>query len=73
MSVSHHVDQALEDFCETLKWNIVNPATSQPFTITSEAKEIYDERKDSYHLITSNILWIMKHSQTDLETAVSFI
>ena len=27
-STSHHVEEALEDFGETLKGNIVNPATS---------------------------------------------
>ena len=41
-STPHHVDEALEDFYETLKGNVVNPTTSQLFTITSEAKELDD-------------------------------
>ena len=64
--ISHHVDEALEDFGETLKVNVVNPATSKIFTITSEAKDLDDEKKDCYHLITAKILWIMKHSRPDL-------
>ena len=35
VSKPHHVDEALEDFGETLKVNMVNPETSQLFTITS--------------------------------------
>ena len=38
VSTPHHVDEDLEDFVETLKGNVVNPETSQLFTITSEAK-----------------------------------
>ena len=43
VSTPHHVDEALEDLGETLKGNVVNHATSQLFTITSEAKELDDE------------------------------
>ena len=42
VSTPHHVDEALEYFGETLKVNLVNPATSQLFTITSEAKDLDD-------------------------------
>ena len=44
LSTPHHVYEALEDFGETLKGNVVNPATSQFFTISSEAKELDDEK-----------------------------
>ena len=40
----YHVDESLEDFGETLKRNVVNPATSKLFTITSESKELDDEK-----------------------------
>ena len=56
VSKPHHVDEALEDFGETLKVNMVNPETSQLFTITSEAKELDDEKKEHYHSITAKIL-----------------
>ena len=42
VSTPHHVDEDLEDFGETVKGNVVNPATSQLFTITSESKELDD-------------------------------
>ena len=35
VSTPHHIDEALEYFGETLKGNVINPATSQLFTITS--------------------------------------
>ena len=73
MSTPHHIYEALEDFGETLKGNVVNPATSQHFTITSEAKEVDDEKKESYNSITTKILLIMKRSRPDSETAVSFL
>ena len=50
VSIPHHNDEALEDFGETLKGNVVNPATSQIFTITSEAKELGDEKKEALSL-----------------------
>ena len=53
LDITHNNNEALEDFWENLKGNVVNPETSQPFTITSEAKDIDDENKESYHLITS--------------------
>ena len=68
-----HIDEAPEHFCETLKINVVNPVTSQLFAITSEAKELDDEKKDPYHSIMANLLWIVERSQPDLETAVSFL
>ena len=73
VSTPHHVYEALEYFGGTLKGNVVNPETSQLFTITIESKELGDEIKDRYHLITANILWIMNRSCPDLETSVSFI
>ena len=42
--IPHHIDEALEDFDETLKGKVVNPVTSQLFTITSEAKELDDKK-----------------------------
>ena len=44
VSTPHHVDEALEDFGETLKVKMVNPTTSQLFTITIESKELDDEK-----------------------------
>ena len=58
-------------FGETLKVNVDNPATSQLFTITSEAKDFDDEKKERYQSITAKFLWIMKLSRTDMEMAVS--
>ena len=45
VSTPYHVDEALEYFGETLKGNVMNPATSQLFTITSEARDLGDEKK----------------------------
>ena len=73
MSTPHPVNEAVEYFGETLKGNVVNPATSQLFAITSEAKELGDGKKERYHLITAKILWIMKRSRPYLDTAVYFL
>ena len=56
VSMPHHAYESLGDFGETLKGNVVNPATSQLFNITSEAKELDDEKKERYHSITAKIL-----------------
>ena len=44
VSKPHNVDEALEAFGETLKGNVVNPTTSQLFTVTNEAKELDDKK-----------------------------
>ena len=46
VSKPHHVDEAIEYFGETLKGNVVNPATSELFIITSETNDL-DEKKMS--------------------------
>ena len=73
VSTPHQVDEDIEDFGETLKGDVVNPATSQLFTITSEAKELDDEKKEFYYSVTAKILCIMKRSRPELETAVYFL
>ena len=47
MSTPHHVDKALEDFGETLKVNMVNSASCGWSTVTSEAKELGDEKMNA--------------------------
>ena len=73
VSMLHHVGKDIEDFDETPKGNLVNPATSQLFIITNEAKELDDGKKWRYQSITAKILWIVKRSRPYLETAVYFL
>ena len=63
LNTPHHIDEALEGFGKTLKGNVVNLATSEIFTIIYEAIDLDDERKDCYHSINANILWVIKQSQ----------
>ena len=43
------------------------------FTITDESEELDDKKKERYHSITTNILWIMKQSRQVLDTLVYFL
>ena len=49
LTTPHHGHKDLEDLVKNTKVNVVNPATSKLFTITDEAKEINEKRKDHYH------------------------
>ena len=49
MTTPHQIDDALEAFGKTLKENVLNPTTWQPFTIIDEAKEPDDKNKERYH------------------------
>ena len=49
MTTPHQIDEALEAFGKTLKENVLNPTTWQPFTIIDEAKEPDDKKKERYH------------------------
>ena len=73
VSTPYHVYEALEYFGATLKGNMLNPATSQFFTITNKEKGIDYEKKERYHSIISKIFWVVKRSRPDLETAVYFL
>ena len=73
LTMPHHIDEALEYFGENLKGNVVNTETSRMFTITDEARELGDKKKECYHSITANILLVVKVSQSDLEIALSFL
>ena len=70
LNMPSNIAEALEDFDETQKDNVVNPVTSKRFIINDEAKELDNERKLRKHLITTNIFWIMKWSRPDLDTLV---
>ena len=43
----YHINEDLEYLSETLKINVVNPATSQLFTITDEAKELEYKKNEN--------------------------
>ena len=43
ISTPQHIDEVIEDFPETLKGNVVNPANSKLFEIVDEAENLSDE------------------------------
>ena len=45
MTIPHYIGEALEDFRETLKVNVVNPETSQLFNITNKQKILMKKRR----------------------------
>ena len=45
LTTPHHVNKILKDFGEAIKRNVVNPATSQLFTIANEAKILMMKRR----------------------------
>ena len=58
ITTPQHIEEVLDDFPETLKGNVVNPANSKLFEIVSEAKELDKGRKEVFHSIVQKLLWI---------------
>lgn len=73
ISTPQHIEEVLEAFGEVIKGDVVNPANSNLFKICGDAKLLTKEKSELFHSIVALLLWIMKRSRPDLETAVSFL
>ena len=72
ISMKDHVEEALEMFGEAITGTVSTPHTKRLFDVTP-AKELDSNRSEIFHSVVAKLLFIMKRSNPDIETAISFL
>ena len=67
--------QAVLDEClgELMKGGSATPAANHLFNVNSDCKKLEEEKASQFHHLTAKLLYLSKHTQPDLQTAVSFL
>ena len=73
ISTPEYIDEAIEHFEEDVSKKVSSPATKQLFEIDEKSSTLEKKKQDIFHSVVARLLWIMKRSRPDLETAVSFL
>lgn len=73
ISTPEYLDQAIETFSEEVKGEVTSPANKTLFKVDEESLVLDRNRHDIFHSIVARLLWVMKRSRADLETAISFL
>jgi len=71
-TVSYIKDMVEEFGVDNLK-KVASPAAKWLFTIDEKTPKLSQEKADKYVTFVAKLLWVMKRSRPDIETAVSFL
>ena len=66
------VEEAISMFGETIDGTVSSPHTKKLFDLTP-AEELDSHKSEIFHSVVAKLLFIMKRSNPDIETAVSFL
>lgn len=73
ISTPEYIDEAIETFGEEVKGEVTSPANNTLFEVDEESPMLGRKKHDIFHSVVARILWVMKRSRPDLETAISFL
>lgn len=73
ISTPEYIDEAIEHFGEDVSIKVISPATKNLFEVDEASTPLDRKKQDIFHSVVARLLWIMKRSRPDLETAVSFL
>ena len=75
ITTPEYIDGAIEVFEEVdkLKGTVKSPATKNLFIVDENSMPLTKKRHDIFHSVVASLLWIMKRSRPDIETAISFL
>ena len=67
--------QGVLDEClgELMKGVSATPATNHLFNVNPDCRKLGEEKASQFHHLTAKLLYLSKHAQPDLQTAVSFL
>lgn len=51
----------------------ISPAAGHVFTVNPDVKQLDDYKSKVFHSITQKLLYVMKRTRLDIETAMSFL
>ena len=66
------LEECMEIFGEDVSTLVTSPATKKFFEGREDAKQLSDKRRELFHLVVEKLLFIVKRSRPDLDTAVVF-
>jgi hypothetical protein len=75
ISMINYTKKVLDNFPEAIKTSCATPATNHLFTVQDEkeAKFLPKEQAQAFHHTVAQLLYLCKHTQRDIQTAVSFL
>lgn len=72
--MKHYVDKVIKEFPDPLRKKIIStPANAQLFEVRSSTANLYPGKKQKFHRIVAQLLYILKRARPDLEPTVPFL
>ena len=63
--------EALDMFGEEVDMRVTSPAPRHLFDVDDNCEKLSSRKADIFHSVTAKLLYIMKRSRPDIETAIS--
>ena len=73
IEMKKYIEEAIESFGEDVSKNVASAATKMLFEVDASTKVLDVIRADIFHSVVAKLLWVMKRSRPDIETAISFL
>jgi hypothetical protein len=73
IEMKKYIEEAIESFGEDVSTNVSSAATKKLFGHDASAEVLDPKRADIFHSVVAKLLWVMKRSRPDIETAISFL
>jgi hypothetical protein len=71
--MKHHALKALSDFAEDITKNAATPAHKYLFEVREDSPKLDEKRKQNFHSVTMQLLYLSKRWRLDLLPTVSFL
>ena len=73
VSMSHHIEEALSAFPETISKSTTTPAKKDLFEIDETSERLSTEMADTFHSITAKLLFTSQRARIDILLPVAFL
>lgn len=68
-----YLEEAIEDFDESVGKSVMTPATKKLFKISEESPDLNPKRGELLHSITAKLLYVLQRGRMDIQLAIAFI
>merc|ERR1712197_160515 len=74
ISMRHYVEKTINEFPDPLRNKVIlTPATAKLFEIRPGIPKLCPDKKQKFHMIVAQLLYILKRARPDLAPAVPFL
>jgi hypothetical protein len=70
---SEYIKEAIVDFGEELKGSATSPARRDLFEINEESKELGSGKRETFHSVVAELLYVAKRGRLDVELPIAFL